>query len=283
MICFRSNVEARDDLRGRHPTRSLGWLDARKSKATPGLIEWAAEAASVKELIPDASWRFANLGREVCSVAVEFDRPSSKDLRKLSDMIVWLAPLPVIVFSEYHAEDLAVWAFRSGAADFIVTPLSRTDLTAIVQNMTTRRESSHATRCTALAGLMAPPRLPPFSDVTNIPSAKRTGIAATYILRHFGARITERDMAELCHMSVSEFSRAFHKENRFCFREFLLRRRLQAAASLLAASDSAIADIAFEVGFGDPTQLSRHFRQFYAATPTEYRIRQKRASESEKD
>jgi AraC-like DNA-binding protein len=282
MIYYRSNVDALDDLGGRHPTRSLGWLDARNSKATPGLIQWAAEAVSIKELVPTASWRFANLGREVCSVAVEFDRPSSKDLRKLSDMIVWLAPLPVIVFSEYHAEDLAVWAFRSGAADFIVTPLSRTELTAIVQNLTTRREGAHAPRGTALAGLMAPPRLPPPSDVTET-SAKRTGIAATYILRHFGARVTERDMAELCHMSVSEFSRVFHKENRFCFREFLLRRRLQAAASLLVSSDSAIADIAFEVGFGDPTQLSRHFRQFYAATPTEYRIRQKRASESGKD
>src|SRR6266540_3713712 len=261
MTGYRSNVAPCDEFRGRHlPTRALGWLDVRTNQATPGLAEWAARAVSIKELVPGESWRFQNLGREVCSVAVEFDRPSSKDLRKLSDMITWLAPLPVVVFSEYHAEDLAVWAFRSGVADFIATPLSRTDLTAIVLNVTARREGPHAARCTALLGAMVPPRPPPLANVPNSTSAKRTGIATIYIQKYFGGRITERDMAQLCHMSISEFSRAFHGENGCCFREFLLRRRVQAAASLLVSSDSAIADIAFEVGFGDPTQLSRHFR-----------------------
>jgi AraC-like DNA-binding protein len=258
----------------------LGWLDVRKDQAEPGLVNWAALAVSIKQLVPGESWRFANLSRDVCSVAVEFDRPCSQDLRKLADMIAWLAPLPVVVFSEYHAEDLAVWAFRAGVADFIVTPLSQTDLTAIVLNATAPREASHASKCSVLAASMALPPPPRLSEVTNTSSGRRTSIAATYIMRNFGRRIKEGDMAQLCHMSISEFSRAFHKENRFCFREFLLRRRLQAAASLLVSSDSPIASIAFDVGFGDPTQLSRHFRQFYAATPSEYRMRQKRASES---
>lgn len=252
----------------RRAPQPLGWLDAREDQTAPGLAGWAAAAVPLVRLPNAASWRFPDLLREVSAVAVEFDWPQPRDLRRLSDLMAWNARLPVVMFSEYHAEDLAVWAFRSGIADYVVTPLSRPELTDIVVRLAGRNTLEQTARTTPPAMRPAIPCLPPSARPVT-----RTGPAVIYMLRNLGSRITEREMAELCRLSVSEFSRAFHRDHHCSFRDFLLRQRVHAAASLLSTTARSVMDITYEVGFGEPSQLSRYFRRFFAVTPSEFRRR----------
>ena len=54
---------------------------------------------------------------------------------------------------------------------------------------------------------------------------------------------------------------------------YILNRRLQASAALLRETPAQIAQIAFDTGFGDISEFTRHFAKRYHCTPGEYRRR----------
>lgn len=57
---------------------------------------------------------------------------------------------------------------------------------------------------------------------------------------------------------------------------YLNRRRAERAANLLATTDAPIGSIGAEVGWPDPSQFSRRFRQHMEMSPREYRTRSRR-------
>lgn len=56
-------------------------------------------------------------------------------------------------------------------------------------------------------------------------------------------------------------------------KQFLLARRLDAAAARLLATDDAVLTVALDAGFGSHESFTRAFRRRYATTPTAYRDR----------
>jgi len=57
---------------------------------------------------------------------------------------------------------------------------------------------------------------------------------------------------------------------------YLNRRRAERAASLLATTDAPVGAIGVDVGWSDPSQFSRRFRQHMDMSPREYRARSRR-------
>lgn len=79
------------------------------------------------------------------------------------------------------------------------------------------------------------------------------------------------DFADLSHRSLSSFKRDFQ----LCFNEtpgkWLVKKRTQHAAVLLANSDISISQAAFEAGFEDLSHFSRVFKKVVGSNPSEYR------------
>ena len=73
-----------------------------------------------------------------------------------------------------------------------------------------------------------------------------------------------------CHMSESEFSRIFKKEQGFTFCEYLLKFRISKACELLADPSVQVKTVAFDVGFNDVSYFARTFRRYTGATPSSY-------------
>jgi AraC-like DNA-binding protein len=77
--------------------------------------------------------------------------------------------------------------------------------------------------------------------------------------------------------NVSEsYIRKLFESEETSFSEFVLTRRLMRAHRLLLDPrrvDRSIASIAFEAGFGDLSYFNRTFKRFYAAIPSEIRVR----------
>jgi AraC family transcriptional regulator, exoenzyme S synthesis regulatory protein ExsA len=77
--------------------------------------------------------------------------------------------------------------------------------------------------------------------------------------------------AKLCGRSLSSFKREFRECYGVPPGRWLLERRLECSAQLLAATNMSVTDIVFECGFEQPSHFSRAFKAKYAQTPSEYR------------
>ena len=71
--------------------------------------------------------------------------------------------------------------------------------------------------------------------------------------------------------SASGISRHFHQHTGTMFSQYLLRRRMQRAVELLMDGRRKIAAISEQLGYANPQNFARTFRQYFGMTPREYR------------
>lgn len=85
------------------------------------------------------------------------------------------------------------------------------------------------------------------------------------------ATCTLEEVANKFHYT-SEYTSKFIKETTGkTFTSILIEARMEKAAILLKETSMAIADIAYDVGYGNTESLIRAFKNYYKATPLEYR------------
>lgn len=205
-------------------------------------------------------------------VCVEFDYPDKARLRIVEALRHNFPGLPVFVLTEYHSEALAVWAFRLGVWDYRVKPVDAKTLTRSIEVLADLSEPGEVsfTPCRRLP----PDLIEPAGHLRQPPTtARRTAPVADYIASHSDQDLTRRTLADLCHLSVSEFSRAFRREQGSTFECFLLEHRIAQARELLADGHPTIGQVAYAVGFRDPAYFSRAFRKLVGMTASEYRDR----------
>jgi len=95
--------------------------------------------------------------------------------------------------------------------------------------------------------------------------------AFDYIAENKVERITQKDMATLCHISVSHFSRLFVKETGESFSNFLSLQKVEWSKQLLEKTDLSINQISDELGFSDPGYYIKVFKKHERITPAIYR------------
>lgn len=84
------------------------------------------------------------------------------------------------------------------------------------------------------------------------------------------------DVATLAHeagLSPSRFSHVFKQAMGLPPKRYLLRRRLERAAELLAQRpDHSVAEVARQCGWRDPDEFTRRFRSAYGSAPAHWRL-----------
>ncbi len=95
--------------------------------------------------------------------------------------------------------------------------------------------------------------------------------AITYVLRHYGDPIEVAQLAELTHLSVSQFDRRFKRLYDMTPMQYVLRVRINASCHALTTSRRSVADIALACGFYDQSYFTKQFHKQLGQTPTEYR------------
>lgn len=247
----------------------LLWIDLCSQSPDDGLFQFVPgqyEAARVDrfENIPAA---IEHIDPQVA--CIEFDYPDVTRLQAIPTFEHMFPALPLLMFTEYHSEALAVWAFRSGVCDYRVKPISRRILERSIEmllaNVKTQRQNWRP-------GPWLPADLiEPAGHLQRAPSsAPKTGIAVAYIARHFDQSLRRGALADLCHLSPSEFSRAFTREHGTTFEHFLLEYRVAKARDFLAEPQMTISQAAYAAGFSDASYFSRVFRQLAGVTASQY-------------
>ena len=107
---------------------------------------------------------------------------------------------------------------------------------------------------------------------TNKESEKdRMGQVYEYVMQHYSSKITLVEVAQLCNLSVSAFSRYFKSRVNKPFSDFLTEVRISHACKLLHESDQNISEIAFSSGFYTLSNFNKLFRERLHQSPKAYR------------
>ncbi|MFO1322088.1 MAG: helix-turn-helix domain-containing protein [Burkholderiales bacterium] len=197
----------------------------------------------------------------------EFDTPDRPGLLALAAAKVRRPSMPILMLTESHSESLAVWALRARVWDYLVAPVGVDGLRERLRALDTIADAM----CGRVNACPVPP-LPPEVQVRARRIATATRAAHEYLQAHFNEPLGTRKMAERCHLSTSEFCRAYKREHGIPFGESVLRQRVAAARELLGSPQAVISDVACAVGFNDPSYFSRVFRRFTGMSASAYRL-----------
>ena len=96
--------------------------------------------------------------------------------------------------------------------------------------------------------------------------------AKQHIHLHYADQdISLHSVASVVHVSPNHFSTIFSQETGETFIEYLTQVRINKSKELLLTTDLRSADIAYEVGFGDPHYFSFIFKKHTGISPREFR------------
>jgi len=95
--------------------------------------------------------------------------------------------------------------------------------------------------------------------------------AFDYIYAHKNENFSLKEMAKLCHISSSYFSRIFTKETGENFSIFVARLKIEWAKQLLESTDAPINQVSDDLGFCDTGYFIKTFKRFENLTPAVYR------------
>ena len=95
--------------------------------------------------------------------------------------------------------------------------------------------------------------------------------AVVYIHNHPRDNISMKEMANLCHLSSSYFSRRFSQETGETFVNYINRQKIELAKVQLRGTNKSVAQIAGDVGYLNVSNFIAVFKRIEGVTPSLYR------------
>lgn len=110
------------------------------------------------------------------------------------------------------------------------------------------------------------------TSVQSLPLHDRRRILAArdYLSRNYAAPPTIPQLAREVGMSQTTLKVGFRQLFSSTIYDYILERRMDAAAQLLAARDLSVAEIAYRVGYDFPANFSSAFKRYYGRRPREW-------------
>ena len=99
-----------------------------------------------------------------------------------------------------------------------------------------------------------------------------------YIKEHYGEKLTLRELAATADLSESYFRMRFRESVGMTVTDFIIKTRIEAAASLLDTTDKTLEEIAAETGFYDVYHFGKLFKKRVGISPGRYRRKNVRAA-----
>jgi AraC family transcriptional regulator len=163
-----------------------------------------------------------------------------------------------------------------------VDQLSRVLRTAGIDIRRLDRSTENAVRLAVIASLvktLAPP---------TPETGKKRAVAAfpkwrlmrvlRYIETNIGEPITLANLAATVGLSRMYFAKQFRATTGIRPHDFVLRKRVERAQQLLAATSDALVDIALSVGFQTQAHFTTVFKKITGTTPYQWRLEQPRVA-----
>lgn len=173
--------------------------------------------------------------------------------------------IPVVLLTAMATEEQQLAGFETGANDYITKPFNFEILLSRLRNLMAQRKQIRKE----------------FRKKLEINPAE---IAVTPVDEQFmkqALAIVEENIGNT-NFSVEELSRSLHMSRVALYKkllsltgktpiEFIRIMRLKRAALLLVKGQLTVAEVAYEVGFNDPKNFARYFKEEYGVIPSKYK------------
>ncbi len=244
------------------------WIDLRMRRTEIQIPAPFKERCEIK-LVGNAEHGGGFKGFVPEALCFDFDYPDLPGLQLLQETKQTRPSLPLIMLTEQHSEELAVWAFRNRVWDYLTRPVVKSEAERAVETLVKVLAFRGERRNEAMRPA------PPIPNEARFRGAQPLGdnieCAKTYVQKHLGEKIQEQVVAAHCGMSPFRFSRAFKKTCGITFQEFVIQQRIKEACRLMQNPSASITDIAYTVGFNDPSYFARIFKRYMGRSPSAYR------------
>ncbi len=245
------------------------WIDLRynKSAACTGLSlapEYLVRVISESSEIDTAVQEY-----QPAILFFDYDFPDQIGLETLQRSKARHPAIPVVMLTSDHSSELAIWALRSRIWNYHIKPVEKKALDGSIKSLQELRSAgSGRLRHNLLPTPEIPTRSIPYKTRTN---GAPTAYIASYVQQHLDKKITLGQVAELCGMSKSHFSRTFRRDRGITFQGFLIQQRIDKAVGLLRDSDLQVTQIALASGFSDLSSFTHTFQRHTGIPPSGYR------------
>lgn len=248
---------------------SILWVDLRYTKSAQAISIPLEAAYHIKVVSSgnDISGAIKEHAPDI--ICFDYDLPDQVGLGILSEVKSNNPSIPFIMLTEDHSTDLAIWALRSRAWDYFVKPVSQEELCNSIDTLLIRLSKSSAGN---RDNFMLQPRVPSGSRPYKSRSKNLSTVyAVDYVQQNLANKITVEDVAKLCSMSKSHFSRTFKKEHGVTFQEFIIQERMNKAVELLKNSDFLVTQVALAVGYCELSNFTSAFQRMIGIRPSSFR------------
>ena len=196
------------------------------------------------------------------------DYPDRRRLASFARAKKRFTSVPIVMVTLQHSETLAVWAFRQGALDYLIKPLDPAELASCIERIVgiSKLQDGQDKRIANTANALIPSEVPR----AVVSKKQKFSPAICFVQKHYSERIYSDTMARLCGMSPTHFSHAFKQTFDVTFQQFILRYRVREACKLLQSPGANIADVAYNVGFSDPSYFTRVFKRYVGTSPSNF-------------
>ena len=97
--------------------------------------------------------------------------------------------------------------------------------------------------------------------------------ALSFIQQNYNKKISTEQLCELCHLSPQHMIRLFRKHLGITPIQYITKNKISNAIELLRTSELSIAEIAYSLGYDNPSYFSRMFAKEEGFSPSEIRER----------
>ena len=95
--------------------------------------------------------------------------------------------------------------------------------------------------------------------------------ALRFVKENFNQSITLQNVAEHVKLSPFYLAHLLKKETSYSFMEYLVKLRMGEASSILKSTNRSIKEVAYQVGYDNPTYFSKVFRHYFKKSPQAFR------------
>ena len=110
------------------------------------------------------------------------------------------------------------------------------------------------------------------TEYTTAEQKEKIDPAMDFLEAHlFDSQLKTAELHKLCNMSAPTFRRIFVSRFGTSPRKYIIRQRLLQARVILESGEyKNITEVAHSVGYDDPLYFSKHFKEFYGASPSNF-------------